>query len=617
MRNIPKSLMATLIAILLGLGLPLPAWACDYSSAITTTYSGDTWLDAGYSTAGMIDGDSSTYWGTVNTAGTDTWWEGVLDTTYDIYAVQFTAQVQGASGDTWTVEFGYTPTGYIADYVSVSSWSGAVNDGDTITISGTAFTAQYPVIYFTSSTYAVAATDLQILGAECDADGYEVIAAGGTDCDDESSSIYPGAADTCDGVDSDCDGTVEQDGDADGSLNCEDCDDADPSVYPGASEACNGSDDNCDGSPDSSEVDSDGDGQMACAECDDTDSTVYSGASELCDGQDNDCSGDLDSSEEDGDGDGYVTCEEDVDGWDGASSPTGFGDCDDGNSARNPGATEVVYDGLDNDCDSATLDDDLDGDTYTSTVNGGTDCNDSDAGINPGVAEDCNGADDNCDGSIDEGYPDADGNGIVDCQETDDDGDGFTEVDGDCNDGDDSINPEAAETCDFIDNNCSGSVDEGLDTDGDGYTDCAGDCAEGEAGTYPGATESCDGLDQDCDGSIDEGFDVDGDGYTSCAGDCDDEVATIYPGAEEVCGDTVDQDCDGEDLECPDTGDDSGVGDDTSEPTDTGEESVFGDRKGSFVGGGGCGCNSGESSNRWSTVAYGVALLMLFMSRRR
>ncbi|MBW2704504.1 MAG: thrombospondin type 3 repeat-containing protein, partial [Deltaproteobacteria bacterium] len=47
--------------------------------------------------------------------------------------------------------------------------------------------------------------------------------------------------------------------------------------------------------------------------------------------------------------------------------------------------------------------------------------------------------------------------------------------------------------------------------------------------------------------------DVDGDGYKDieCGGsDCDDSDASIHPGADEICGDDVDQDCNGEDLPC-------------------------------------------------------------------
>ena len=57
-----------------------------------------------------------------------------------------------------------------------------------------------------------------------------------------------------------------------------------------------------------------------------------------------------------------------------------------------------------------------------------------------------------------------------------------------------------------------------------------------------------------------EDIDNDEDGYTENDGDCDDTDPTIYPGAEEICGDGIDQDCDGEDLECTVLGDLDGDG---------------------------------------------------------
>ncbi len=104
------------------------------------------------------------------------------------------------------------------------------------------------------------------------------------------------------------------------------------------------------------------------------------------------------------------------------------------------------------------------------------------------------------------------------------DGDGYTQDGGDCNDGDPDIHPDAAEECNFLDDDCDGEVDEDLPTiysfrdgDGDGY----GDVGEGRVG---------------CD--IPDGFVTD-------STDCDDTDATIHPGATEVLCDGVDNDCDG------------------------------------------------------------------------
>jgi len=202
-------------------------------------------------------------------------------------------------------------------------------------------------------------------------------------------------------------------------------------------------------------------------------------------------------------------------------------DCDDGDPAVNPGATEIYLNGIDDDCNPATPDNpDVDGDGYDYTV----DCDDNDASVNPGAEELCNGIDDNCDGTVDEGF--------------DADGDGYSICAGDCNDTDASINPGAAEVCNLIDDNCNSVIDEGFDTDGDGISVCGGDCNDADASVYPGAAEVCNLIDDNCNGTIDEGFDLDGDGVTSCGGDCDDSDANTYPGAPEIC-DSLDNNCNG------------------------------------------------------------------------
>jgi len=77
-------------------------------------------------------------------------------------------------------------------------------------------------------------------------DGY---AETGGDCDGADPAINPGATETCDGIDNNCDSLVDEgfDTDGDGFTSCSgDCNDGDAGINPGATEICDGIDNNCD-----------------------------------------------------------------------------------------------------------------------------------------------------------------------------------------------------------------------------------------------------------------------------------------------------------------------------------------------------------------------------------
>ncbi len=214
----------------------------------------------------------------------------------------------------------------------------------------------------------------------------------------------------------------------------------------------------------------------------------------------------------------------DLDGDGHRDARCGGDDCDDSDPNRYPGNTEVCdAAGHDEDCNPATLGPDADGDGFVSTAccntqpDGtllcGTDCDDTRATVNPSGVESCNGIDDNCNGVVDEGvlstfYPDCDGDGFG--------------VDG-ASDAMACTAPTAPPAV------CGGTG---------GWSMMAGDCDDTQAGRNPGNPEVCDLIpDNDCNPATNP-FDMDGDGHddASCGGDdCNDHDPTVYSGAPELC----------------------------------------------------------------------------------
>jgi hypothetical protein len=446
----------------------------------------------------------------------------------------------------------------------------------------------------------------------------------------------------CTGPAKPADGDVDADGD--GVPAPEDCDDGAARIHPGAPERCDGRDDDCDGDVDEDAIDAplgyadaDADGfgdprvsRPLCTDavgwvptsddCDDTDATVFPGAPERCDGVDDDCDALVDGEDDDVLGEVPWYADADDDGWGvesvtvlGCDAPPGYtdrlGDCDDTRATTSPGATETCDpDHVDENCDGEADGPDAagqtawyfdgDGDSWgdgaiattacdapAGDVDRDGDCDDADARIHPGAAEtDCDDpVDYNCDGSV--GYVDVDADGWAACTE--------------CDDGDAAVSPDEPESCDGIDDDCDGAIDEPDavdavpwydDRDADGFGDpdagilaCdappgtvadATDCDDDAAAVHPGAAEVCDDAvtDEDCDGAADDAdpsasgrvrwyHDADADGYgdeddagrTLChAGsgdvtirrDCDDADPDVNPHGIEIC-DAVDQDCDG------------------------------------------------------------------------
>jgi large repetitive protein len=318
------------------------------------------------------------------------------------------------------------------------------------------------------------------------------------------------------------------DEDEDGFSPPDDCNDDDDAVHPGAVETCNENDDDCDGAIDEDATDPvawfadhDGDGfglddetVTACAppdgtwilvggDCDDTSAAIHPDADEICDpsNTDEDCDGDADDADDSATGQGTYYTDDDGDGY--GALPT------------------VVV------CDQPG-----------GTAGGETDCDDADPDANPGAVEVCGGGDEDCDGETDETgaagktvyWRDSDGDGfgnsavaLAVCEEPS----GYVDNDIDCDDTNALAHPYGIEICAVGDEDCDGVQEE----EDHSLTDATTWYADGDGDGYGGSssTELC----------------LMPSGYAAATGDCDDSDAAISPGAAEVCEVAdVDEDCD-------------------------------------------------------------------------
>ena len=231
----------------------------------------------------------------------------------------------------------------------------------------------------------------------------------------------------------------------------------------------------------------------------------------------------------DSDGDGYTLA---------------AGDCDDGPNGDSsfPGAEEIWYDGVDQNCDGADdFDQDGDGERVTS-AEGGTDCWDDPGSIPPEYVA-LNGFAQPAASDVHLGADEVWYDGVdQDCGEEDDfdqDMDGFAST-------------AWSETRTTL------PVEDCFDAVTEVYPELWPECVAMElqvvavplspSAIYPDAPDTWyDGTDANCDESDD--FDADADGYAACA-ECDDDDPAIFPNdAEERWYNHVDENCDGNDAD--------------------------------------------------------------------
>ena len=265
-------------------------------------------------------------------------------------------------------------------------------------------------------------------------------------------------------------------------------------------------------------TDADHDGFTGCqGDCNDQDPTVHPGAPDtMCDGIDHNCNGVAN--------DGYVPVATQC--GVGACASTGTTSCVNGhvqNScvAGTPAANDATCNGIDDDCDGSVDEEFVPAATSCGVGacfrTGVTSCvagtiHDSCVPGTPAVNDaTCNGIDDNCNGSADEGYvPTVTSCGVGACFRT-----GVTScvagtVQNSCIAGTPAANDA---TCNGIDDNCNGLIDEDYVPTATncgvgacartGATYCAGGAVHNSCVAGLPVPEICDGVDNNCDGTVD------------------------------------------------------------------------------------------------------------------